>query len=58
MEKILTEMEQYDYESDGELVEWMRERIDNLDYKDIVERLEEVIPVRFQSGVNDTAQGA
>jgi signal transduction histidine kinase/DNA-binding response OmpR family regulator/HPt (histidine-containing phosphotransfer) domain-containing protein len=40
MESILTELERYEYESGGELVEWMRERIDNLEYRAITERLE------------------
>jgi signal transduction histidine kinase/DNA-binding NarL/FixJ family response regulator/HPt (histidine-containing phosphotransfer) domain-containing protein len=40
MESILTELEQYEYESGGELIEWMRERIDNLEYRAITERLE------------------
>jgi predicted phage gp36 major capsid-like protein len=40
MESILTELEQYEYEAGGELVEWMRERIDNLEYRAITERLE------------------
>jgi hypothetical protein len=40
MESILAELERYEYESGGELVEWMRERIDNLEYRAIIERLE------------------
>jgi predicted phage gp36 major capsid-like protein len=39
MESILTELERYEYESGGELVERMRERIDNLEYRAITERL-------------------
>jgi hypothetical protein len=39
MESILTELERYEYESGGELIEWMRERIDNLEYRAITERL-------------------
>jgi signal transduction histidine kinase/DNA-binding NarL/FixJ family response regulator len=40
MESILTELERYEYESGGELVEWMRERIDNLEYRAVTKRLE------------------
>jgi HPt (histidine-containing phosphotransfer) domain-containing protein len=41
MERILAEMERYEYETGGDLVEWIRERIDNLEYKAITERLED-----------------
>ncbi|MDR0652190.1 MAG: hypothetical protein LBG12_02675, partial [Synergistaceae bacterium] len=43
MESILTELERYEYESGGELVEWMRERIDNFEYRVITQRLESEI---------------
>jgi PAS domain S-box-containing protein len=40
MEDILAELENYEYESGGDLVEWLREQIDNLEYEAIQERLE------------------
>ncbi|GHV94478.1 hypothetical protein AGMMS50293_07980 [Spirochaetia bacterium] len=40
MEEALTELEKYDYESGGELVKWLREQVDNLEYDAIRERLE------------------
>jgi PAS domain S-box-containing protein len=42
MEDILTELEGYEYESGGDLVEWLREQMDNLEYEAIQERLEGV----------------
>jgi hypothetical protein len=43
MENILADLERYDYESGGEIVDWIRERIDGLEYTAIAERLEEEI---------------
>ncbi|MDR2404007.1 MAG: response regulator [Spirochaetaceae bacterium] len=40
MEEILLELEGYEYESRGELVAWLREQIDNLEYEAIRKRLE------------------
>jgi hypothetical protein len=40
MEEILEELESFDYESGGELVLWLREQIDNLEYDAICSRLE------------------
>ncbi|MDR2717012.1 MAG: response regulator [Treponema sp.] len=40
MEEILADIELYDYESGGELVPWLREQMDNLEYDAICERLE------------------
>jgi PAS domain S-box-containing protein len=40
MEDILAELESCDYDSGGELVAWLREQIDNLEYDAIRERLE------------------
>ncbi|MDR2101550.1 MAG: response regulator, partial [Treponema sp.] len=40
MEEILTEIEGYEYESGGDLVVWLREQLDNLEYDAIRERLE------------------
>ena len=40
MEEILENMESHDYESGGELVAWLREQMDNLEYDAICTRLE------------------
>jgi CheY-like chemotaxis protein/two-component sensor histidine kinase len=40
MEGILDEIESYDYESGGELILWLREQMDNLEYDEICTRLE------------------
>jgi signal transduction histidine kinase/AmiR/NasT family two-component response regulator len=40
MEEIIGEMEGYAYESGGELVSWLREQLDNLEYDTIRKRLE------------------
>ena len=40
MEEVLEEIESFDYESGGELVLWLREQIDNLEYDAICSRLE------------------
>jgi hypothetical protein len=40
LEDILSELERHKYESDGELVVWLREQIDNLEYDAIRKRLE------------------
>ncbi|MDR2476581.1 MAG: response regulator [Treponema sp.] len=42
MSEILGELEKYDYESGGELVNWLRERADDLDYEAIWKRLNPV----------------
>ena len=44
MEEILEELESFEYESGGELVVWLREQIDNLEYDAICGRLEGVDP--------------
>jgi signal transduction histidine kinase/CheY-like chemotaxis protein len=41
MEKVLSELERYTYESQGDLVEWLRKQVDNLEYRQILERLED-----------------
>jgi signal transduction histidine kinase/CheY-like chemotaxis protein len=41
MEEILAELERYGYDSGGEIVEWIREQMDNLEYRIISARLEE-----------------
>jgi hypothetical protein len=40
MEKCVSELERHSYESKGELVPWLREQMDNLEYDAIAERLE------------------
>ncbi|MDR1965970.1 MAG: response regulator [Synergistaceae bacterium] len=40
MEDAMKELERYRYERGGELVEWLREQVDNLEYEAIQERLE------------------
>ncbi|MCL2269844.1 MAG: ATP-binding protein [Treponema sp.] len=42
MEEILDNLESYVYESGGELVAWLREQTDNLEYEAICSRLEEL----------------
>jgi hypothetical protein len=41
MEEILEYLESYDYESGGDLVPWLREQTDNLEYEAICGRLEQ-----------------
>ncbi|MDR2110084.1 MAG: response regulator [Spirochaetaceae bacterium] len=40
MEEVMVEIEGYEYESGAELVTWLREQLDNLEYDAIRERLE------------------
>jgi hypothetical protein len=40
MEEILGKLEAFEYESGGELVQWLREQTDNLEYDAIQEKLE------------------
>ena len=42
MEDILADLESYEYESGGELVAWLREQTDNLEYEAICSRLGEL----------------
>ena len=42
MEDILEKLESYEYETGGELVAWLREQMDNLEYDAICSRLEEL----------------
>jgi hypothetical protein len=39
MEEIIVELEKYEYEFGGELIRWLREQSDNLEYDAIQERL-------------------
>ncbi|MDR3076521.1 MAG: hypothetical protein LBU26_04395, partial [Synergistaceae bacterium] len=43
MEQVMSEVEKFDYDSGGELVKWLREKLDNLDYEEIAERLSNVL---------------
>jgi signal transduction histidine kinase/CheY-like chemotaxis protein len=40
MEEVITELEKYTYESEADLVSWLREQLDNIEYGAIQERLE------------------
>jgi CheY-like chemotaxis protein len=40
MEDAMTELENYEYDSGGDLVVWLREQLDNLEYDSIQDRLE------------------
>jgi CheY-like chemotaxis protein len=40
MEEAVKELEKYEYDSGGDLVLWLREQLDNLDYNTIQDRLE------------------
>jgi CheY-like chemotaxis protein len=40
MEEVMTELESCEYESGGELIPWLREQLDNLEYDAIREKLE------------------
>jgi PAS domain S-box-containing protein len=42
MEDIMAELEGYEYESGGELIPWLREQIDNLEYEAVREKLESI----------------
>jgi HPt (histidine-containing phosphotransfer) domain-containing protein len=43
MEETLDKLEMYEYESEGELIVWLREQADNLEYEAIRERLEALV---------------
>ncbi|MDR2184132.1 MAG: response regulator [Treponema sp.] len=43
MEEVLAELEQYKYESGGDLIPWLREQIDNLEYDVVREKLESLL---------------
>ncbi|MDR0586893.1 MAG: response regulator [Treponema sp.] len=40
MEEVMAELEGCEYESDGDLIPWLREQIDNLEYDAVREKLE------------------
>jgi hypothetical protein len=39
MEEAVRDLKRYEYEACGELVPWLREQIDNLEYDAVAERL-------------------
>jgi HPt (histidine-containing phosphotransfer) domain-containing protein len=41
MEKALSKLERYTYESQDDLIKWLRKQVDNLEYEQILERLRE-----------------
>jgi hypothetical protein len=43
MQKTLEELEKHDYESGGELVKWIRERVVDFAYDEVREKLEETL---------------
>jgi len=42
MEELLKSLEAFEYESNGDLVPWLREQMDNLEYEAIQERLSSI----------------
>jgi signal transduction histidine kinase/CheY-like chemotaxis protein len=40
MDEILEKLESYEYEQEGDLVKWLREQVDNLEYEAIYRKLE------------------
>ena len=49
MEEIVSDIESYEYESGAELVAWLREQLDNLEYDAICTRLELLSRERLES---------
>jgi PAS domain S-box-containing protein len=43
MQAVMDELEQYKYESGGELITWLKERLVNFGYEEISEKLEETL---------------
>ncbi|MDR1873904.1 MAG: response regulator [Synergistaceae bacterium] len=43
MEEIMAELERSDYESGGELIEWLRQQLDVLEYEAMEKRLQDVL---------------
>jgi CheY-like chemotaxis protein/HPt (histidine-containing phosphotransfer) domain-containing protein len=54
MEEAIAELEKHEYDSDGELVLWLREQFDNLEYDDIQERLENRCRNEGETGGHDS----
>jgi hypothetical protein len=51
MENIMTELESYRYQRDGDLIFWLREQVDNLEYEAIQKRLESGKFVNLQAAL-------
>jgi LPS O-antigen subunit length determinant protein (WzzB/FepE family) len=43
MEEIMAELEKYEYQSEEDLIPWLREQIDNLEYDAVREKLETLV---------------
>jgi len=39
VDSLMSEIEQFQYESDNDLVKWLREKVDMMQYKQITEKL-------------------
>jgi PAS domain S-box-containing protein len=50
MEEVLTELESREYESGGDIVPWLREQIDNLEYETIRKKLESLLSSALAGG--------
>ncbi|MDR2404005.1 MAG: response regulator [Spirochaetaceae bacterium] len=50
MEAVMNELESYDYETGGDLIPWLREQLDNLEYDAIRERLEGLSADKTEEG--------
>jgi CheY-like chemotaxis protein/HPt (histidine-containing phosphotransfer) domain-containing protein len=46
MEAIMAELENYEYQRDADLIPWLREQLDNLEYEAVQKRLEEKQPFK------------
>jgi hypothetical protein len=40
MEEVMSELDMYEYETGGELVTWLKDQMENLEYDEIRKRLE------------------
>jgi hypothetical protein len=45
MEEAMSKLERYAYERGNELIKWLREKMDDLEYKEIESRLENEIKI-------------
>jgi hypothetical protein len=39
IDEVMEELEGYDYEAQGDLIEWIRERIDRMEFTEVLDRL-------------------
>ncbi|MDR0439413.1 MAG: response regulator [Candidatus Accumulibacter sp.] len=56
MQKAMEALEEYRYESGGELISWLKERLVNFEYDEISERLEEALAAKEDAEGVPTAQ--